>query len=96
MECGSTGEIQLENEFFCVTKWTIEPGGMIPMHQHHYDYVVVPLVTTSMYVVDAEGRESRADLVAGTSYTRSAGAVHQVENRGTTDTVVFVEVERLA
>ncbi|WP_066898991.1 cupin domain-containing protein [Mycolicibacterium houstonense] len=92
---GSRGEIQLENDLFRVTKWTIEPGGAIPMHRHEHEYVVVPLVTDTMHVVTADGVEIVANLVAGQSYSRPAGSEHTVENRGNRDSIVFVEVERL-
>ena len=96
METGSRGEVQLENERFRVTKWTIDPGGEIPMHRHDYDYVVVPLVTDTMHVRTAEGAEIVTELVAGQSYTRPAGSEHVVQNRGARDAIVFVEVERLS
>lgn len=96
MSAKAYGEVQLENERFKVTKWTIEPGAAIPMHRHDYDYVVVPLVTGTMHVVNADGSEIVAGLTAGESYTRPAGAEHQVENRGAQHPVVFVEVERLS
>ena len=93
---GSTGEVQLENEHFRVTRWTIAPGGAIPMHRHEHEYVVVPLVTGTMHVVTSEGEEIVSDLVFGESYTRPAGSEHRVENRGDADAVVFVETEKLA
>lgn len=96
MSTGSHAEQQLENDVFRVTKWTIEPGGAIPMHRHEYEYVVIPLVTDSMHVVNADGSEFDAELVTGQSYTRAAGAEHRIENRGSVADVVFVEVERLA
>ncbi|MDV3126807.1 cupin domain-containing protein [Mycobacterium sp. 21AC1] len=96
MTTGSQGEVQLENDRFRVTRWTIDPGGAIPMHRHDFDYVVVPMVTGTMHVVTADGDEITADLVAGQSYSRPAGAEHTVENRGSRDAIVFVEVERLS
>ncbi len=96
MHTGSRGEIQLESEHLRVTKWTIEPGGAIPMHRHDFEYVVVPLFTGTMHVVNADGTEIVADLVTGRSYTRTAGAEHRVENRDDATIVEFVEVERLA
>lgn len=96
MSTGSHAQLQLENDVFRVTKWTIEPGGSIPMHRHDYEYVVIPLVTDTMHVVNADGSEFDAELVTGQSYTRAAGAEHRIENRGSADDVVFVEVERLA
>lgn len=96
MSTGAHGEVQLENEYFRVTQWTIEPGGVIPMHRHDYEYVVVPMVTDTMHVTNADGSEIVANLVAGQSYTRSAGSEHQVENRTSKNNIVFVETERLA
>lgn len=96
MSTGSHGEVQLENEHFRVTKWTIEPGGVIPMHRHEYEYVVIPLVTDTMHVTNADGSEIVAELTTGLSYTRPAGSEHQVENRSSASDVVFVEVEKLA
>lgn len=96
MSTGSHAEVQLENEHFKVTRWTIEPGGHIPMHVHEYEYVVVPMVNDTMHVVMADGSEIVAELVAGQSYTRPAGSEHRVENRTSASDVVFVEVEKLA
>lgn len=96
MTTGSHADLQLENEHFRVTKWTIEPGGTIPMHRHEYEYVVVPMVTDTMYVVNADGSEIVSNLVTGQSYTRPAGAEHRIEHRGSGEPVVFVEVESLA
>lgn len=92
---GSNAEIQLENEHFRVTQWTIEPGGVIPMHVHDYEYVVVPLVTGSMHVVQADGSEFEAELELGKSYSRPRGSEHRIENRHHSNVVTFVEVERL-
>lgn len=96
MSTGANGVVQLENEFFRVTEWTIQPGGVIPMHRHDFEYVVVPMVTDKMHVVQADGGEIVAELVAGQSYTRPAGSEHQVENRTSGSDIVFVEIERLA
>lgn len=96
MTTGSHGEVQLENDWFRVTRWTIDPGGAIPMHRHEHEYVVVPLVTDTMHVVTADDTEIVAELVAGQSYSRPAGSEHTVENRGDVSPIVFVEVERLS
>lgn len=95
MSTGAHGEVQLENDHFKVTKWTIEPGGTIPMHEHIYEYVVIPLVTDTMHVVNADGSLIESTLVTGQSYTRPAGSKHQVENRTSSAPIVFVEVEKL-
>lgn len=96
MSTGSHGTVQLENEHFRVTQWVIEPGGAIPMHRHEYEYVVVPLVTGTMHVMNADGSEIVANLETGVSYTRAPGAEHRIENRGDTLTIIFNEVEKLS
>ena len=94
-DTGSTGEVQLDNGIFRVTRWTIEPGGVIPMHRHEHEYVVIPMVTDTMHVRNADGTELTAELHAGVSYTRPAGSEHEVSNSDGDDAVIFVEVERL-
>lgn len=89
------GDVQIENEHFRVTRWTIEPGGAIPMHMHEHEYVVVPLVSGTMHVTNADGSAIVAELSHGVSYTRAAGAEHTVENRGD-ETIAFIEVEKLS
>lgn len=96
MSTGAHGVVQLENEHFRVTEWTIEPGGVIPMHRHEHEYVVVPMVTDRMYVVQPDGGEIVSELVKGQSYTRPAGSEHQVENRVSGSPIVFVEIEKLS
>jgi len=91
----ASGEIQIDNGIFRVTKWTIEPGGQIPMHMHEYDYVVVPLVSDTMLITNANGSELRAELRIGQSYTRPAGIEHSVANPGTAP-IAFIETERLS
>lgn len=92
----ATSDVQLENEVFRVTKWTIPPGAAIPMHVHEFDYVVVPLTTGPMIVTNSDGSTIHADLVTGVSYTRPAGAEHTVANEQSDQDVVFIEVERLS
>lgn len=89
-----TGDVQIDNGTFTVTKWTIDPGEAIPMHVHEYEYVVVPLVDETMHVTSIDGSEIVAELRIGQSYTRPAGAEHTVANRGARP-VVFVEIEKI-
>jgi mannose-6-phosphate isomerase-like protein (cupin superfamily) len=91
----ATGEVQTDNGVFRVTKWTIGPNDAIPMHVHHYDYVVVPLVDDVMLVRSADGTEATAEIHVGVSYERKAGAEHTVINPGS-NVIEFVEVERLS
>ncbi|KKI16753.1 MULTISPECIES: cupin [unclassified Leucobacter] len=93
---GSHSEVQFENERFRVTKWTIDPGGHIPMHRHDFDYVVVPLLPGRVRIDFADGSSTEAEQVPGGSYAREAGAEHRLTNLSSTSPVLFVETERLS
>lgn len=95
MTTGSHSQVQLDNEHFRVTQWTIMPGGTIPMHVHEHEYVVIPLVTASMHVKNADGTSFEAALETGVSYSRPAGSEHEISNTASTEPIVFVEVEKL-
>lgn len=95
MSTGSHGVTQLDNEHFRVTQWTIEPGGSIPMHRHEHEYVVIPLVTATMRVENADGSVVDFPIVHGVSYSRAAGAEHTISNVDSHEAIVFAEVERL-
>ncbi len=90
----ATGETQIDNGIFRVTKWSIEPNDSIPMHLHEFEYVVVPLVNDTMHVTNSDGTEIAAEIRIGQSYTRPAGAEHTVANRGES-LIEFVEIEKL-
>ena len=91
---GSMSEVVHENEQFRTTKWTIRPGGTIPMHLHEHDYVVVPLSDNVMHVTTAAGEVIEAAMVPGTAYGRAKGTEHRCDNHGDDD-IVFIEVESL-
>lgn len=93
---GSAGEIQLENEHFRVTRWTIDPGGHIPMHEHLFEYVVVPMTGGTLHVTNADGSQIESPLTPGVTYSRPAGSEHTIANRDGSEPIVFVEVERLS
>lgn len=87
-----TKDIAFETDRFRATKWSIEPGGEIPMHAHEHDYVVVSVSGGSMHVITAGGQETEYELEPGLSFARTTGAEHRNENRSG-ETVEFVEIE---
>jgi beta-alanine degradation protein BauB len=86
--------VQIDDAHFRVTEWTFAPGTETGWHTHQLDYVVVPMTTGSL-VLHTRDAETPFDLVAGRTYTRPAGAEHNVRNPGTA-TVTFIEVEAKA
>lgn len=71
--------VQIDNERVVVTEWVFAPGAETGRHVHGFDYVVVPLTSGTLRLV--ETHESRdAQLTAGVSYSRHAGVDHNVIN----------------
>ena len=90
----ATGEVQINNGTFRVTKWTIEPNDAIPLHLHEFQYVVVPLTAGTMIVTSHDGAVSATELEFGNCYSRASGAKHTVANSGS-HRIVFMEIEKL-
>jgi quercetin dioxygenase-like cupin family protein len=84
-------EKQIDNAHTRVTEWRFAPGAATGWHRHEYDYVIVPLSTGKLLIVDAEG-EREAELTAGKTYFRQAGVEHDVINANDFE-FRFVEVE---
>jgi beta-alanine degradation protein BauB len=59
---------------------------------HDHDYVVIPLVTGVVRVVEPSGDEREFEMLAGASYARPAGVAHNLINTNEYD-FRFVEVE---
>lgn len=81
----------IENDRVRVTEWRFAPGAATGHHRHEYDYVVVPIATGKLRIVDKTG-ERLFDLVHGRPYFRNLGVEHDVINAGDNE-VAFVEVE---
>ncbi|HMA14377.1 MAG: cupin domain-containing protein [Bacteroidota bacterium] len=86
------GETQEDNARTRVTLWRFPPRGETGFHRHELDYVIVPLTTGPLKIVDKAGKETIAALTAGVSYFRQAGVEHNVINAGDGE-FAFVEVE---
>lgn len=92
MTAKASGEIQEDNARTRVTLWRFPPHGETGLHRHELDYVIVPLTTGPLTIVDKDGRETTAALTAGVSYFREAGVEHNVINASAGE-FAFVEVE---
>ena len=71
--------VQAETDRVIVTKWTFAPGAETGDHVHAHDYVVVPLTTGRLRLVEPTGVRE-VELTAGESYARLAGVAHNVVN----------------
>lgn len=87
----ATPEVQIETDRVIVTKWTFAPGAETGDHVHAHDYVVVPLTTGKLRLVEVNGSRD-VGLIAGGSYARLTGVAHNVININDFE-FAFVEVE---
>ena len=92
MTARASGKVQEDNDTTRVTLWSFPPRGETGFHRHELDYVIVPLTTGPLTIVDKDGKETTAALTAGVSYFRAAGVEHNVINASDAD-FAFVEVE---
>jgi quercetin dioxygenase-like cupin family protein len=83
--------LQVDNERVIVTRWTFAPGAETGHHVHAHDYVVVPLTSGTLRLVEPGGTRD-VPLTAGGSYTRLAGVAHNVINVNDFE-FSFVEIE---
>lgn len=74
-----------------LSRHTLLPGQTTGMHQHRFDYVVVPL-TDGIVTIDAERGAAAFAMQRATPYSRKAGIIHSITNTGSS-VVDFIEVE---
>ena len=87
----ATAHPQVDNERVIVTEWRFAPGAETGHHVHAHDYVIVPLLTGTLRIVDAQGTHD-VPLQAGVSYARPKGVAHNVINANAFE-YRFVEIE---
>ena len=75
----ATAHLQVDNDRVIVTEWRFAPGADTGHHVHAFDYVVVPLTTGTLRLVEPDGTRD-VSLQAGVSYARMAGVAHNVIN----------------
>ncbi|MBV8497419.1 MAG: cupin domain-containing protein [Gammaproteobacteria bacterium] len=83
--------VQIDNARVIVTEWAFAPGAETGQHVHAHDYVVVPMTSGTLRLIEREGTRD-ARLTAGISYARPAGVSHNVINVNSHD-FRFLEIE---
>ncbi|MCY3877909.1 MAG: cupin domain-containing protein [Rhodobacteraceae bacterium] len=84
--------VQIDNDRVRVTEWSFAAGQETGHHRHEMDYLVVPMTSGPLTIIDADGGRSVAQLTVGEPYFRPAGVEHNVINAWT-DRFRFIEVE---
>ncbi len=92
MTVRARAQAHVDNAHVRVTEWVFAPGAATGWHRHAFDYVITPVTSAPVGIVDAGGVERRFEMTAGTSYFRAAGVEHDVIHRGDGE-LRFVEVE---
>jgi len=87
----ATAHLQVDNERVIVTEWRFAPGAQTGHHVHGHDYVVVPLTSGTLRLVEPDGTRD-VQLQAGVSYSRMAGVAHNVINANDYE-FRFIEIE---
>ena len=87
----ATAFIQVDNDRVIVTEWRFAPGEDTGHHVHFHDYVVVPLTTGILRLIEPGGVRD-VQLQAGVSYSRQADVAHNVVNVNDHE-FRFVEIE---
>lgn len=87
----ATAVVHVENERVIVTEWRFAPGAETGDHVHGHDYVVVPLTSGTLRLIEPGGGRD-AVLEVGGSYARPAGVAHNVINVSPHE-FRFVEIE---
>ncbi len=88
------GKVKIENDRVRVTEWSFAPGAATGWHRHEHDYVVVPLTTGRLKLLEPGGVERYAELTAGEPYARLEGVEHDVINANAFE-FRFLEIEVL-
>jgi beta-alanine degradation protein BauB len=87
----ATSIVHVQNDRTHVTEWIFESGAETGPHVHGHDYVIVPITSGTLRIIDSEGQRDVA-LRPGSSYFRPAGTSHNVVNVSPGE-LRFVEVE---
>lgn len=83
--------VQVDTDHARVTEWRFAPGAATGRHRHELDYVVVPMTTGELTLLE-DGASRVAPITAGRAYARTAGVEHDVVN-DTAGEIVFLEIE---
>ncbi len=86
--------VLIDNESVRVTRYQLPPGTAVGFHRHDFDYVIVPLSTARIELLDSNEQTSYAMLETGIPYFRNAGVEHDVRNPDDFE-LAFVEIELL-
>ncbi|OUU75363.1 MAG: hypothetical protein CBC29_03440 [Methylococcaceae bacterium TMED69] len=83
---------QLETDVVKVTRWDFAPYSETGWHIHDFDYIVIPVISGQLTIINPDGLSTKFDIFQGNSYNRRAGVEHNVQNL-TDNKISFLEIE---
>ena len=85
-------KVLINNKITRVTEWTFKTGEDTGLHEHLYDYVVIPMKDGTLKIEDSDGSVIIAKLYKGKPYFRQKGIRHNVVNNNPFH-FQFIEIE---
>ena len=85
-------KVKIDNSSIRVTEFIFEPGEETGMHKHEFDYVVTPITSGELLLIDKNGKKNNFDLSSSQPYFRYSGVEHNVINIGNKK-IIFIELE---
>ena len=82
----------ISNGRVIVSEWHFAPGANTGWHRHEHDYVVVPMTSGKLRLIEPGGHTRDVQLERGVPYLRNAGVEHDVVNPNDDD-FSFIEIE---
>jgi quercetin dioxygenase-like cupin family protein len=92
MPASARAKVFIDNDRVRVTEWRFAPGAATGWHRHELPYVIMPLTSGRLQLLDGAGDATFAELEVGVPYYRDAGVEHDVVNANDHE-FVFVETE---
>ncbi len=89
-----TPTVKIDNDRVRVTEWHFTPGAETGFHRHEWDYIVVPVTSGNLLIVDNDENEVISKLTLGEPYFRKASVEHNVINDNPMN-FKFIEIELL-
>jgi beta-alanine degradation protein BauB len=84
--------VHISNDRVIVTEWRFAPGANTGWHRHEYDYVIIPIKSGKLRLLEPGDVSRDVQLQNGVPYFRTAGVEHDVVNPNDGE-FAFIEVE---
>jgi quercetin dioxygenase-like cupin family protein len=88
----AVGEVLIDDEKTCITRWRFAPGAQTGWHRHEWDYVTIHGSGGRLQLENAAGDIMNIDYVEGSHRAFDAPVTHNAKNVSDVE-VVALEIE---